>query len=357
MVFMARTQTSTAANPLLTFIYQDPDTAVLKDVSALSYTVMDVTTPAKEITPTVKVAETAVNLVTNRLSLGRYYAPLAVADSWTLGDYQVVWTYQYAGGTEQTMTTPLHVTAETHGPPLYYATVQDVYDSGLSTDSYSIAVVRKALAKATALLERWTGRVFRAEYRTVRVDGGGGMKLRFREPIIAVEALEISDEFTQDYLVSTADREVFIYNRHIRLGQLSPDDRRNPRIEYSYGLRPLGANGYFSDGSQEVKVTGIFGYTEPDGSPLGGTPLEVRDLTVKVALLHVDGAATNAGWDAKNKWKVVEERTREQTIKYGGAGASTGGLVAPGSTSFFTGDEEIDSAILRLRVGPAMRGG
>lgn len=358
MVFMARTQTATAVNPLLTFIYQDPVTALMKDVTALSYGVFDISTPAKEITPVVKVAKTALTLAAVKMSTGRYFAPLAVADSWTLGEYQVVWYYTVDGGAEQTMTTPLHVTDEAHGPPSYYATVRDVYDSGLSSAEYTIKQVRAALAKAGALLETWTGRRFRAEYRVVKVDGGGGMKLRLREPVIAVESIELEDDSLSYSTLLDWEYNLHVYNRHIRLGQLSPDDRINPRIEYANSNRPMGAVGYFGDGSQDIKVTGLFGYTEPDGSPTGGTPAVVRDLTIAVALLNVDGAASPDAWSAKNKWKLTEERTREQTIKYGGGGSQNGSIyVGPGSTAYFTGEPDLDAAILRLKVGPGMQGG
>lgn len=358
MVFMARTQASSATNPLLTFIYQDPAYGWMEDVFALSYAIVDVSTPAKEITPVSKVAKTAINTTTYRLSEGRYYAPQTIGGDWGLGDYQVIWYYTVADGDdEQTMTTPLVVTDEAHGPPSYYATVADVYDAGLDDDTYTVKQVRGALAKATALLERWTGRSFRAAYKTIRVDGGGGMKLRLREPIIAVERLDVEEEFLQQYFLSEESREVHIYNRHIRLGQVQPDDRNNPRIDYSYGTRPLGAIGYYPDGALDVKVTGMFGYTEPDGSPLGSTPTIVRDLVVKIALLHVDGAATDEAWSVKNKWKITEERTRDQQVKYGGSGGSTSVYTGPGSTAFFTGDPEIDAAILMLKSGPAMMGG
>lgn len=357
MVFMARTQASTAANPLLTFIYQTPDKGFMRDVSSLSYSVVDVSTLANELNPVEKVAKTSINLVTNRLSKGRYFAPLTVGGDWTLGDYQVVWYYAYDGGAEQTMVTPLVVTDQAHGPPSYYATVQDVYDAGLSPDTYSVKVVRGALAKAQALLERWTGRVFRPQYKTILLDGGGGMKLRLREPIIALEILELEEEYVRGYIYEEEDREIHVYNRHIRRGQLHPDDRNNPRIEYSYATRPLGSLGEFPDGSQDAKVTGMFGYTEPDGSPLGCTPPLVRDLTVKIALLHVDGAATDDSWANKNKWKITEERTRDQHVKYGGVGSTSKIHVGPGSSAFFTGDEEIDTLILSLKAGPAMVGG
>lgn len=358
MVFMARTQSSTAANPLLTFIYQDPDQGWLEDVTALSYAVFDVSTPAKEITPVAKVVKTALDLTANRLSEGRYFAPLTVGEDWGLGDYQVVWYYEVDNGDEQTMTTPLVVTDEAHGPPNYYATVADMYDAGLDPDTYTVKTVRGALAKATALIERWTGRRFRAEYKTLRVDGGGGMKLRLREPIIAVESIDIRDEFLNSFMQSELEAGLHIYNRHIRLGMLQPDDRNNPRIDYSYGTRPLGALGYFGDGAQDIEVTGVFGYTEPDGSPMGCTPPLIRQVTVQVALLHVEDAASDAAWANKNKWKIAEERTRDQQVKYGGSVSSSPKVhVGPGSTAFFTGDDEIDAIILMFKAGPAMMGG
>ena len=135
---------------------------------------------------------------------------------------------------------------------------------------------------------------------------------------------------------------------------LQPDDRNNPKIEMSYASRPRGAFGRWSDGSQDIKVVGVFGYTDPDGSPFGRTPELIQYVAKLLITLYVVPLASDKAWAKKNQWKIIEERTLEQSVRYGGVSPTVAKL--PGSTAFFTGDDEIDGILLRYRVGPGMTG-
>ena len=356
MVYMARTQSSTASKPLLSFIHQNTY-GYLADVEALSYAVFDLTTPANELSPVAKVAKTAINLdaapAGRRLGTGYYYAPLTIGADWTLGLYKVVWYYDTGAG-EVEMTTALTVTSADHGPPDYYVSVQDLYDTGLDPDEFSVAAVRAAIKRASELIDRATGRHFAPVHKTLIVDGRGGPKLRLREPIIAVEYVSPFDEYIELSDLSQYSSGYIVYNRHIRLGMRAPDDRNNPKIELGYASRPFGARNRFPDGSQDTRVKGVFGYTEPDGSPYGKTPDEIVYVAKLIALLYSTPAASDEAWFKKNTWKVTGERTRDQEVRYNGVNPLL--AKAAGVAGFITGDDEIDSILLAYRVSPGMTG-
>lgn len=352
MVFMARTQSSSAAQPLLSFIYQN-GMGYLTDVDTLSYAVYDLTSVANELNPVVKVAKTAIDVEDNRLSEGRYFAPLTVSGAWSLGLYQVVWYYDIGDGEVEVKDT-LIVTDQAFGPPTYYITVQDMYSAGLDPDAFTVAQLRSAIKRACEFIDRATGRHFAPVYKTLAVDGRGGPKLRLREPIIAVESVSPEDQFLDYDNLTKYSNEFTVYNRHIRLGMLAPDDRNNPKLEISHARRPNSPFGRWPDGSQDVRVIGVFGYTEPDGSPYGRTPELIQYVAKLITSMYVEPLVSDEAWAKKNAWKITEERTRDQSVRYGGLNP----LVAktPGSTGFFTGDDEIDNILLQFKAGPGMTG-
>jgi hypothetical protein len=89
----------------------------------------------------------------------------------------------------------------------------------------------------------------------------------------------------------------------------------------SDGPRITRLRGFFSYGARNVRVAGRWGYTEHDGSPEGRTPLPIRRATILLALRWLvplgedDGAARRAR-------RVIEERTRDQSVRYSDAGVS-----------------------------------
>ena len=144
--------------------------------------------------------------MTSKLSKGRYFAPLTIGGTGPrrLPSRLVLrvrgWRRADAGHSTRC------VTDEAFGPPSYYATVQDVYDTGLSPVTYTVKNVRGALAKAHALIERWTGRVFRPQYK-------GAPRGRLRRHEAAPQGSPSSlwahrcrvDEYVQGYLFEEED--------------------------------------------------------------------------------------------------------------------------------------------------------
>ena len=83
-----------------------------------------------------------------------------------------------------------------------------------------------------------------------------------------------------------------------------------PRLTWRYARFPRGFG--------NVVVGGRFGFTEPDGTPEGRTPPAIRRACVLVVLRGLDALGGDAGFDARNRWRLVEERTRDQSYKLAG---------------------------------------
>ena len=90
---------------------------------------------------------------------------------------------------------------------------------------------------------------------------------------------------------------------------------------------------------QEHVVEGLFGYTEPDGTAEGRTPAAIRRACILLVLRWLHPLADDGGFDARNRWRIIEERTRDQSYK----------LDRPGSGGGPTGDPELDAILLRYR--------
>ena len=76
----------------------------------------------------------------------------------------------------------------------------------------------------------------------------------------------------------------------------------------------------------------------------GRTPLAIRRACVLMVLRWLPELAGPESEDARNRWRVIEERTRDQSFK----------LDKLTEVGPFTGDPEIDRNLLRYRRPMAM---
>lgn len=231
-----------------------------------------------------------------------------------------------------------------------YATIAQLRADGVE-DSVSDAQLLRVIQRASLMIEQWTGRFFVPRYLTLQLDGDGHDILQIGPPIIHIASVRIlAPEIIT--LPSGADdvplSSLRVYNRHLRQNLTEPDDRNNPKIQWMTSwdgtrLQPeIYPAGWFPRGTQNIEITGWFGYTEYDGGvtlapvadpppdplpapiPLGRTPeviemvcsmLVVRDL---LPLADVSGRT-----EVLLSSTVTEERTRDQTVKYGSGGKSS----------------------------------
>jgi len=324
-------------NPLLQFAYQID--GILTDVEALEFVVTEIRTGV------VMVATTAVDLRPvedggDRLGAGRYaptFQPTSVG-GWNSGTHEIMWAYKpiltgptkrYAQRFEVLDTDTL---ASGAGYVGYIDTINLIDNTAFAC--YSMKLIHKAILEVSRQIQDLTGRFFDPQFLSVRFNGLGCRALPLGDPVIGLSKVA----FTTSPTIVPSDEvtltQLRVYNRHLH-GLINPDDRDNPRIEFAVG-------GQFPKGRQNILLEGMFGYTEPDGSPVGTIPARLQKVAAILALrvlqdpFGLDVFTTNPG-------RIREAKTRDQQVKFGG--------VADGGVGNLTGDRIVDD-ILTLYMRP-----
>lgn len=244
---------------------------------------------------------------------------------------------------------------------LGYIDVEDVRDEGFTVSMVSDAQVAKGIRSATAHIDRVTRQWFEPRVRTFRLDGTRGQDLALNVPIISLTTASLWDE-------SIDLPDLWVYNRHLTQGLLTPDDRDNPRIGWRDEVmtmrlrRDYQGLAKFDRGSGNVTVSGVFGYTELDpldipgetlpGSQIpvsfGSAPLLIKRACLLLAVRYMYPYATGLGDEFRQRAKIVSESTADQSYQLGGGGV--------GDNSWgITGDIEVDN-ILMGYMAPASVG-
>lgn len=343
MITVAKSAGATVANGALSFWYQGAD-GLLADVAALSVQILD--SAGAEV-----LAKTALDVDgVNHVGTGHYAA------AWTpgaaaVGLYVVRWFYQVALTDDETsfdLTFELVAVPYPAGPQ--YCTVASLRSEGLpatGTGGKTDAEAQAAIVRASRYVEHFTGRTFVAVRKPVRLNGTGARALLLDEPIVALEEMSIADPLGGLVIVDDTLR---VYNRHLTERLLAPDDRENPKLEFIHGNdlagvyeEPRRGASYVFDltwprGRQNIHVTGLFGYTEPDGSFIGDTPALIQEATRMLVFRNLDKLNRRVGL---TRSPVVQETTKDQTVIFAqpGAGGDT-------RSRAFTGDPEIDMLLV-----------
>lgn len=351
MASLARGQASDCAHPALDLFTQV--SGMLIDVAVLEFQIFDVSDPGKQLAPEQVYPATAgarasVNVAAlcpsgDKLSTGHFVARWTPPLTAAIGTHEIRWFFRlHAGSPEQTFHEEFEVLAAVAGFTADgYASVSDVRAEGVTAADASDGRLQQLIALASRYIERVTGRFYEPRAQTLLVDGRGGRTLALGHPIVGVESVVIdASPFSSGDL--PVDPSVYrVYNRHITQGLLLPDDRDNPKLELLYGDGPTGALGLGSfiwpRGQQNVTVRGVFGYTEPDGSPSGKTPELIRHATKLLVMreLPLLGSADQRE-DAQRRYRLTSERTRDQSYT----------LEALKLHGAFTGDPEIDNILV-----------
>lgn len=348
MFALARSQQTGPAAPVLTFTAQRE--GVLSDLAALQYRILDVSDDTKRLTPVEVVAWTAVNLVTERLTRGRYAPTWTVPSDAQTGEYEVRWRWKFSAPDAWTEAgQPFEVVAAGRTIAPYHCLLSDMRDEGVTTAMANDARVMLAIQRASVLAERLTGRAFGPTYKDVRRLGSGAPGLNIDEPIIGLEGVVLGETYPSADLVLDGFR---IYARHLN-GQLKPDDRDNPRVELRgvwsaldhYDVRVNAAMASTFPRSVNVILRGVFGYTEPDGTPMGGPSPVLRRAVQLLTFRDLDRIAdVDAREDKTRRHRLVMERTRDQQYQLQPSSGGGGGA--------YTGDPEIDRLLAMLARPP-----
>lgn len=333
-----------AANPLLRLYCVVGGALVEPDTAA--WTVYDVGDDDKLLSPVLR-ATGQVEAVDDVLPVGAYAADWAVPADEPLGRHEVRWEFEYAGVTyayrEEFDVAPGVV----GGAFRSYALPSDLRAEG-ACGEHSEARIQRALARSAETIDKVTNRFFEPRALSLTLDGTGGPALRFGFPVLAVASVA----YVGDYATDVPLGRVVAYNRWLTEGMVLPDDRDDPRIALmpdGYDLpryRALPRNVPWIRGRQNVRVVGLFGYTDPSGSPVGKTPEAIREVCKALALRDLPGMYSGADErDAERlRGRILSETTRDQSRTVG----ADPRLASAG----WTGDPDLDATLARYCAPP-----
>jgi len=202
-----------------------------------------------------------------------------------------------------------------------YATVADLRAEGVTVAMAADDRLASLIEEAGRTIDRITGWFFEPRARTLALDGRGHPTIEPPVPPIRLDRLAVGDA---DLSLSPDDLVV--------VGSPVNPGFDAPRLT----LRRCRS---FPRGQGNVTAEGLWGFTEPDGTAEGRTPLEIRRACMLLVLRLLHPLAGEASTDARNRWRILEERTRDQSYRLDGVK----------ETGPFTGAPELDGVLLRYR--------
>lgn len=331
MASIGRGQRSDCAHPVLD-LYTSID-GRLEDVAEVAFQIFDGSTAAlrsaprpvsrrAELDPSSSCPEGA------RLGRGHYVAPWTVPDDEPLGTHEIRWWFRIArGAPEYTFVEEFEVVPfAPELPGRGYCSVADLRAEGVTEAQASDERLAALIEEASALIDRLTGWWFEPRWRSFRLDGRGGRSIEPPVPPIRLERIAI---FGTE--LSRREEAIGIVGAPVGPGFVAPRITRT--------------RGGFPRSPDSVELDGVFGYTEPDGTTYGRTPLAIRRACMLLVMRMLprlgDGDALD---DARNRWRVIAERTRDQSIQF-----------APmRREGELTGDVAIDDILLAYRRPPQL---
>jgi hypothetical protein len=309
----------------------------------------------------------------DRLGTGRYAVRHLVPADEPLGAHTIkfYWKLLTADTVEHTTTVRFEVllpgVIEDPIAP-YYVSIAKMREEGVTAADASDARLLDRIGLASRMVEGWTKRHFEPRWLDLFVDGRGGKKILLDHPIIYVGEVAAGAS-PQDGDESLLDPESYrVYNRHISRGLMSPDDRNNPKVEFVAGRGDIfataafissdtSAHGHdhlkFPRGAMNMRVSGVFGYTDPNGTLYGRTPRALEHATALLVMRELYKlTAVDKREDAQKRWRLLSETTRDQSYKLSPIAGSGGAHVA--AAGYLSGDPAIDNILIQYLRPPAM---
>lgn len=314
----------------------DKSTGLLATPFEITYQIFDLSSAAKliapdQVFPTTLGDEEPVDLVADKIDDGHFVARYAAPSDEPVGLHEIRWFVTLADGDDpiEIRETFDVIAGAVLSPIEGYALVSALRAEGVPS-SISDAMIQSVIAERSRFIERVTGRIFFPFYvEDLPVDGDGTRSLRFDSPILVITTLKRN--YYELAYPETIDRVLYtIYNRHITHGYYAEDDRADPRITFGDRMDLASATGYtrrfrvgsqrrFVEGSLAYKITGLFGYTDPDGSFTGGTPLGIEEVCKRLVVNRLtplwQGAVAGQAVGGANT--VKSESTRDQSVTFG----------------------------------------
>ncbi|MCP3163182.1 hypothetical protein [Myxococcus qinghaiensis] len=199
-----------------------------------------------------------------------------------------------------------------------YATVADMRAEGVTPAMAGDTRLAVLLEEATRTIDKVTGWHFELRSATLHLDGRGTPSLWLPAPPIRLYRLALHGEdvsFSREHLVV--------------VGAPVGPGFDGPRLTFRHGR-------VFPRGEGNVTVGARWGYTEADETPEGRTPLAIRRACMLLVLRSLSPLADEASLEERTRWRVVEERTREQSYRLDS--------VRP-AARLLTGEPEVDALL------------
>jgi hypothetical protein len=220
-----------------------------------------------------------------------------------------------------------------------YASVAEVRAEGVSSASAADARVLALIDEATRTIDRVTGQYFESRQATYRFDGRGTPTIELPVPPIRLSSLRVDYEGRQPFPFLSGYPFEFSLDPTslVIVGAPVRPNFDGARLTMRHGL-------FFPKGHGNVSAEGAWGYTEDDGTPGGCTPPAVKRACILLVLRGLLPLADDAAFEARSRWRILEERTRDQSYRLD---ANRGGGL------WLTGDPEVDTLLTPyVRVSP-----
>ena len=199
-----------------------------------------------------------------------------------------------------------------------YATIADLRAEGMSKLEANDVRMKRLLQEASALIDRVTGWYFEPREQIFRLDGRGTPSIEPPVPPIRIDELVVGYRqwpITFEHLV--------VVGAPIQPGFMIP------RLTLCHGR-------VFPKGQGNVMAKGVWGFTEDNGTPLGQTPPAIQRACMLLVMRNLAPLGDEASFEARSRWRIIEERTRDQSYRLDSAKQSAREL---------TGDPEIDTLL------------
>jgi hypothetical protein len=317
--------------------------ALMQDPVSLAFAVYSTSSGSLvQLFPTTPGQVQAVNLSTNRIGIGHFFATFTMPSGAQVGPGQIQWFYTMASGFQGQSVVPIEVLNVPSLAQTGYCSLSDVRAEGVLSGTANDARVLQSISSASRYIERVTERWFEPRYRTFSLDGTGNRVLEIPAPIIAIESVVVTFDGVFAGAMSMDAAGFRVYARHLTDGMLTEDDRAYPKINLrdAMTLARIGVDmGVWPRGTKNIQVKGVFGYTNYDGSPTGQTPDQVREIAIAIAITRAMEKIANR---SPASGPVTMEKTRDQEVQYSDTGLN----------GIWTGDSDIDMMLESFRRPP-----